>query len=1532
VMEGRAATLQQTVYGHVADVGWVGGMGEVDEPVVSMSTPQLLNTNGQWLWRTSSQYGFGTSNPTLRFGETATTFNAETGDAVASTTTVTNAGAPSYIFGGDPSGQGGALALGNAAENIVSSSWFDAWGNSLGACAGANPGGTTVPTSPPAGCFRFGTVSYDTLYGQFPVSERAFTSATASLTTTVQANGWDRGLGAVRSVKDPNNEITTVTHDGLGRVTSMTPPPVAGCVPAPATVLRYELTSDGRTQPMSRVQTTTVNRTSGCEFATLGGTEGTTSTAYGYVDGLGRVRATVSQGVAEDNGDDVTVALSTWIRNGIAVLDPKGQAIRAFHPTYLSAGQENDYAAVVSLPTAAPSTRVELDAFGRTVVSFSELWDVSSMSYHAASTTACDPLDNGLGTIHTGTCTTSRSDGFGRVVDQILTEQIDNLLFYDRLWSYYRADGAVQTLVRTQTTDQNVRPATPPAMSDTSIRRDFYYDNVGRRLGSADPDSDNPSDTNPATNTWRYRFNRVGDLVGVRDPRGCGQNFFYDLGGRLLGEQYVACGETQTSATELPISDVPGGSIGESVLASAAMVDVRYEYDAAPTWLPVGTTPPSIGGYLGRATGVTDRGQRSAVAYDRRGLAIWTARQMALIPNRLALTTSAMGANYPTISEATPTSGSVAFDEAHTYVETSEMDHAGRPHRLILPLDPDFGGPAPSVVGEMAFNRMGAMHSSRVMLGGTVQPITTVLQYDEYGAVVGSEQGTALQQYIDYDDRRRPSASYASRTPTLGALPGTLNAIEHLTADAFTWDAASNLVGIDQNYGPSLPPPNMAPGHGFIQTRYISHDTLYRVSRVETYYSEDSTTDWRSDALSSNANDPMHPRPAGRVGTLPSTRVSQLDYAFDWLGNQTQWDDDAWSFFERSIGRITNGRETGNRPGALYLSTNITTGGIESTWGGAGWVEVNYGQGGNVSDYTVHGQCQDRVEPSSCSDVDDKLANRISNFQTNCTCATEQHFSLRWDELNRLVEGRRFDRVGGSVGSGTGAWTYAARMRYRYDGANQRTVKESFEATGINTASRVALFIYPGDFERRGLVRNTTTYDAVTTGVDATETQYMVAGARIVWDPATSATSPNFDRNRRITYALTDLLQTSSGVVDLASGELLELSTYYPNGARENLWASDSNAPLEPMGFTGKEADEEIGLTYFGERWLMPRLGRWASPDPLHVHASGGGEALNSYHYVSGNLLQVRDPLGLNGDGEGAADAMAAVGAGNEQERDESRRYQEGVDASAQLEELGNALNYLNSPIDASQGPGPAFSEVARRWFLGDVYYSQELGHSEDGAWDMDATLRAHESRMMSDMDYADGFEDAEHARDMERHALQMENDFNRLITFVGSHAVPLMLLEVTLGASGLVAPELGESIRLGSAVGNDFQPARLLRVVDRGESLLAIAEEAHLNQIDYGLETALITLRDRRRLLVEGGRDGIILDHLEADFGSPLRTLIAHTHPRHGTAGLSPDDAAALMGMASRDPENLDELGQRSTYVLHSLSRNAWRFYRGSL
>ncbi|MBA3380606.1 MAG: hypothetical protein H0T97_01890, partial [Actinobacteria bacterium] len=76
-----------------------------------------------------------------------------------------------------------------------------------------------------------------------------------------------------------------------------------------------------------------------------------------------------------------------------------------------------------------------------------------------------------------------------------------------------------------------------------------------------------------------------------------------------------------------------------------------------------------------------------------------------------------------------------------------------------------------------------------------------------------------------------------------------------------------------------------------------------------------------------------------------------------------------------------------------------------------------------------------------------------------------------------------------------------------------------------------------------------------------------------------------------------------------------------------------------------QEADEEVGLTYFGERYLISRIGRWASPDPLQTHGAGGGEVANSFHYISGNVLQARDPLGLScGDDTSCTAGSSASG------------------------------------------------------------------------------------------------------------------------------------------------------------------------------------------------------------------------------------------------------------------------------------------------
>jgi RHS repeat-associated protein len=40
--------------------------------------------------------------------------------------------------------------------------------------------------------------------------------------------------------------------------------------------------------------------------------------------------------------------------------------------------------------------------------------------------------------------------------------------------------------------------------------------------------------------------------------------------------------------------------------------------------------------------------------------------------------------------------------------------------------------------------------------------------------------------------------------------------------------------------------------------------------------------------------------------------------------------------------------------------------------------------------------------------------------------------------------------------------------------------------------------------------------------------------------------------------------------------------------------------------FTGKEEDSESGLTYFGARYYLSALGRWAGPDPVLVSFPNG--------------------------------------------------------------------------------------------------------------------------------------------------------------------------------------------------------------------------------------------------------------------------------------------------------------------------------------
>src|SRR6185312_2260493 len=115
-----------------------------------------------------------------------------------------------------------------------------------------------------------------------------------------------------------------------------------------------------------------------------------------------------------------------------------------------------------------------------------------------------------------------------------------------------------------------------------------------------------------------------------------------------------------------------------------------------------------------------------------------------------------------------------------------------------------------------------------------------------------------------------------------------------------------------------------------------------------------------------------------------------------------------------------------------------------------------------------------------------------------------------------------------------------------------------------------------------------------------------------------------------IKFALGDHLGSSNVVLD-TSGGLINREEYTPYG--ETAFGSFARKRYR---FTGKERDEESGLSYHGARYYATWLMKWSSCDPLGII-----DGLNLYTYAQNSPTNIRDPSGTqsepwNDDGGGA--------------------------------------------------------------------------------------------------------------------------------------------------------------------------------------------------------------------------------------------------------------------------------------------------------
>lgn len=883
---------------------------------------------------------------------------------------------------------------------------------------------------------------------------------------------------------------------------------------------------------------------------------------YTYVDGLGRTIVSLSE--ADPNAGDT----GQYVVQGFTEYDAKGARQRAYLSWFWS-GDPLGYSPNYRPPTYSAST--QYDAFGRQQYRYGldgrlDLY----AAFHALSTDRWDAEDIASGP-HEGTYATVEADGHGRMVRA--TERV-------------HAEGQVEErhlLAEYLPTGEPLR-ITQRRIGSPDVVRWFRYDSLGRLVLNAEPNTStgltSDFNQNPSSiKAWRYAYNDLGQLVGVSDARGCGVNIFFDRASRPVAEDYSPC------LAHHPAYTAPNLATGDGT-------EAFYRYDlpdpdtmGGPITDAAGNTLVVDGSLLwGQSVSLTDSGSKGIIAYDALGRSI--------------------GGAFKVVKPGTP---AASLDERFAprwYVKQTRFDGADRVVEVASgATSPELLGSDNESVARLEYTRRGIAHrvtsSYGTLLAGLIVDENGLPRTSTFG------DGAATERAYAYDDQQRMKSAQTYRAiaevwsePQLGTPADGEPTQQLLLEDCdFEYDAADNVTRTrDWRI------PDEWPGGAQPVTRAFEYDDLYQITR-STYEYPSGTDAWTSPFEAENTGESEGPKPGPHVSF--SSRVLEQRYAYDHLQNTTVTRDDAEGFYDRSLGTIANGTPLSG-PHQLVSASNRATNSPR-----AGDLDVAHDDAGNLTDLIVRrdGPC----------------------LPTGASCW--QRFHYEWDQVGHLSRALRWDLRAsnpdersqyGDLGTALPPRTPDVELRYSYDGIGRRVLKTAIDA---NAVEQHTVYIFDS-LELRGAAFEGAVGDEDYTLTSQTETVYLPAGgprARVLYSEE-DLPSPT-GGNQHVFLIFADHLGSGSFIVDHQTGELVEYSTYQAYGQvdsdyRPGRWG----ASREPYKFSGKEEDVEVGLAYFGSRYLSLGLNRWASADPVSIHQLGSG--VNPYSYVNAQPLVAVDPNG----------------------------------------------------------------------------------------------------------------------------------------------------------------------------------------------------------------------------------------------------------------------------------------------------------------
>ncbi|MCI0994772.1 RHS repeat-associated core domain-containing protein [Pseudomonas corrugata] len=216
----------------------------------------------------------------------------------------------------------------------------------------------------------------------------------------------------------------------------------------------------------------------------------------------------------------------------------------------------------------------------------------------------------------------------------------------------------------------------------------------------------------------------------------------------------------------------------------------------------------------------------------------------------------------------------------------------------------------------------------------------------------------------------------------------------------------------------------------------------------------------------------------------------------------------------------------------------------------------------------------------------------------NCL-ALESSRTLAWDLRNQLCSVTPIERESG----------LNDREAYVYDGGGQRVRKLRTLHTGARTLAAEVRYL-PG-LELRA--------DSGTgESLQVIIAQGGLGGVRVLhWD-----SPPPSGANDRYRYGVAEHLGSISLELD-QDGRIISQEHFYPFGETAFLAGDDViEVSYKTVRYSGKERDA-TGLYYYGYRFYVPWLQRWASPDPAWAV-----DGLNFYRMVRNNPLTLFDTDG----------------------------------------------------------------------------------------------------------------------------------------------------------------------------------------------------------------------------------------------------------------------------------------------------------------